>query len=277
MKAELIDVSECKKNLEIEIPHEAVDAEITHIAQEFARKARVPGFRPGKAPIGVVKNRYRDEILSEMMQHLLPKYFGAAVEDRKLDIVDTPHFEGIDYNAGQPLKFKAIFEVYPQLNISNYIGIPVQETSTEVQESEVEASLKKLQEDMAEHIDPESAICIYRIVQEALNNIAKHAQASTCRVLLRGLPRSVEVVIEDNGMGFQAEPWDSNGSTTGVGLKGIRERVNSLQGTFRLETGPGRGTRIWIELPRRESGATVRVSSVSVQVPSEILPVEKVK
>ncbi|MBI4472308.1 MAG: trigger factor, partial [Acidobacteria bacterium] len=61
-----------------------------------------------------------------------------------------PHFEGIDYNAGQPLKFKAIFEVYPQLNISNYIGIPVQETSTEVQESEVEASLKKLQEDMAE-------------------------------------------------------------------------------------------------------------------------------
>ncbi len=134
-----------------------------------------------------------------------------------------------------------------------------------------------VQEDMAEHIDPESAICIYRIVQEALNNIAKHAQASTCRVLLRGLPRSVEVVIEDNGMGFQAEPWDSNGSTTGVGLKGIRERVNSLQGTFRLETGPGRGTRIWIELPRRESGATVRVSSVSVQVPSEILPVEKVK
>ena len=68
-----------------------------------------------------------------------------------------------------------------------------------------------VQENMAENIAPESAICIYRIVQEALNNIAKHAQASTCRVLLRGLPRSMEVMIEDNGKGFQGNPWGSNG------------------------------------------------------------------
>ena len=87
MKAELIDVSETKKNLDIEIPQDAVDKEITHIAQEFAKRARVPGFRPGKAPVGVVKTRYRDEIVSEMMQHLLPKYFDNAVDERKLEIV----------------------------------------------------------------------------------------------------------------------------------------------------------------------------------------------
>jgi len=150
MKAELIDVSTCKKNLQIEIPHDAVDHEITHIAQEFARRARVPGFRPGKAPVAVVKTRYKDEILSEMMQHLLPKYFGEAMQDRKLDIVDSPQFEGIDYSAGQPLKFKAVFEVYPELNISNYVGVPVSEVSSAVEDTEVEASLKKLQEDMAE-------------------------------------------------------------------------------------------------------------------------------
>ena len=55
MKADLIDISECKKNLDIEVPHDVVDAEITQIAQQLARRARVPGFRPGKAPIGVVK------------------------------------------------------------------------------------------------------------------------------------------------------------------------------------------------------------------------------
>src|SRR5436305_14297819 len=105
MKAELIDVSECKKNLDIEIPQEVVDQEITHIAQEFARKARVPGFRPGKAPLGVVKTRYRDEILSEMMQHLMPKYFGDAIGERNLDIVkDTPSFESVDYSSVKPLK-----------------------------------------------------------------------------------------------------------------------------------------------------------------------------
>jgi trigger factor len=150
MKAELIDLSECKKNLDIEIPPDVVDAEITHIAQEFARRARVPGFRPGKAPIGVVKTRFRDEIVSEMMQHLMPKYFGDAIDERKLDIVQAPQFESVDYNSGKPLRFRAVFEVYPRLSIANYEGIPVQEVSSQVQESEVETALKKLQEDMAE-------------------------------------------------------------------------------------------------------------------------------
>src|SRR5262245_42778586 len=150
MKAELIDLSECKKSLDIEIPQDVVDAEITHIAHEFARRARVPGFRPGKAPIGVVKTRFRDEIVSEMMQHLMPKYFGDAVDEKKLDIVQAPHFESVDYNSGKALRFKAAFEVYPKLNVTNYEGVPIQEVSSKVADSEVEASLKKLQEEMAE-------------------------------------------------------------------------------------------------------------------------------
>src|SRR5437870_10585793 len=114
MKAELIDISACKKNLDIEIPQEVVDREITHIAQEIAKRARVPGFRPGKAPVAVVKTRFREEIVSEMMQHLLPKYFGDAVEERKLDVVvNTPSFENVNYANGQALRFKAAFEVYP--------------------------------------------------------------------------------------------------------------------------------------------------------------------
>jgi trigger factor len=150
MKAELTDVSECKKSLEIEIPQEIVDGEITHIAQDLARKARVPGFRPGKAPIGVVKTRFREEIVSEMMQHLMPKYFSDAIDERKLDIVQAPHFESVDYHSGTPLRFKAVFEVYPKLDVSNYEGIPVEQISSNIDEAEVEASLKKLQEEMAE-------------------------------------------------------------------------------------------------------------------------------
>src|SRR2546426_3663455 len=155
MKAELIDISACKKNFDIEIPQEVVDREITHIAQEFARRARVPGFRPGKAPVAVVKTRFRDEILSEVMQHLMPKYVGDAIEERKLDIVQAPRFESIDYTPGQPLRFKAVFEVYPDLEITNYVGIPVQQVASKVEDSEVEASLKKLQEEMAELVPVE--------------------------------------------------------------------------------------------------------------------------
>src|SRR6266850_3993167 len=155
MKAELIDVSECKKNLDIEIPQEVVDQEITQIAQDLARRARVPGFRPGKAPIGVVKTRFRDEIHSEMMKNLMPKYVGDAIEERKLDIVHPPRFESVDYAPGQPLRFKAVLEVYPNLNITNYVGVPVQQVSSEVENSEIDAARKKLQEDMAELVPVE--------------------------------------------------------------------------------------------------------------------------
>jgi trigger factor len=160
MKAELTDISATRKSLEIEIPEEVVENEMTSIARNWARKARVPGFRPGKAPVPVVRTRYKDEIVSEMVHHLLPRYFSEAAKGRALDIVDEPHYDSIDYANGQALKFKAVFEVYPELRISNYSGIPAREVSTDVAESEVDTTLKKLQEDMSEltPVDDERAV-----------------------------------------------------------------------------------------------------------------------
>jgi len=150
MKVELTDISECKKSLDFEVPQDVVDHEIGHIAQEFARKAKVPGFRPGKAPVAVIKTRYKEEIVSEVMQHILPRSFSEAVKERNLDLVADPSFENIDYTIGAPLKFRAVFEVYPHLNVSNYTGIPAQEATVSVDDSEIETTLKKLQEDMSE-------------------------------------------------------------------------------------------------------------------------------
>ena len=150
MRAELTDISACKKSFDIEIPEDVVDKEISHISHHLMQRARVPGFRPGKAPVSVIKTRYRDEIISEMLQHLLPKYFLEAVKERDLDIVDEPQYESVDYDNGKPVRFKALFEVYPQLNLTNYTGIPAEPVSYDVQDSDVEATLRKLQEDMSE-------------------------------------------------------------------------------------------------------------------------------
>jgi trigger factor len=150
MKAELTDVSACRKSFDIEIPPDVVDKEISHISQNLVQRAKVPGFRPGKAPVSVIKTRYREEIVSEMLQHLLPKYFLEAVKEKDLDIVDEPQYESVDYDTGKPVKFKALFEVYPELNVTNYTGIPAEEVSFDVPESDVDSTLKKLQEDMSE-------------------------------------------------------------------------------------------------------------------------------
>lgn len=132
-----------------------------------------------------------------------------------------------------------------------------------------------VQENMAADLPPEVAICIYRIVQEALTNIAKHAQASACRVVLRGLSRSAQVVIEDDGQGFRADPLPFDNGMAGVGLRGMRERVHALEGTFQVETGPGKGTQLRIELPLRDSESQVRVTTVSVQLPQAIVPADE--
>jgi trigger factor len=150
MKAELTDISACRKAFDIEIPQEVVDKELSHISQNLAQRARVPGFRPGRAPVSVIRTRYRDEIVSEMLQHLLPRYFSDAVKEKDLDIVDAPQYESVDYDNGKPVRFKALFEVYPVLNIANYKGIPAEPVSYSVQDSDVDDTIKKLQEDMSE-------------------------------------------------------------------------------------------------------------------------------
>jgi len=90
---------------------------------------------------------------------------------------------------------------------------------------------------------------IYRIVQEALTNVAKHARATICRVYLQRLAHTVLVTIEDDGVGFDEVAIQRAGASAGLGLISIRERAAQMAGTVRLETGPGKGTRLTAELP----------------------------
>ena len=70
MKTDLVDVNETRKNLQVEIPSDVVDAEIDRIARDYSRKARIPGFRPGKAPARVIKQRFKDQILHDVAHDL---------------------------------------------------------------------------------------------------------------------------------------------------------------------------------------------------------------
>jgi len=101
---------------------------------------------------------------------------------------------------------------------------------------------------MEERAAPEVETCLFRVVQEATTNIARHAGATSCRVYLQRLPSSVVLTVEDNGSGFEPDAARPDRSE-GVGLLGIQERVTDARGTFRVESAPGRGARITVELP----------------------------
>jgi signal transduction histidine kinase len=99
---------------------------------------------------------------------------------------------------------------------------------------------------------PEShRTCIYRVVQEALTNCAKHASAKNVQVSVHGSGDSVEAIIQDDGVGF-----DSDSRSIGLGLLGIEERVQELEGTFRITSQTGKGTTLRVEIPVKRSEAT---------------------
>jgi signal transduction histidine kinase len=96
--------------------------------------------------------------------------------------------------------------------------------------------------------------CLFRVVQEATTNVARHAGAAACRVYLQRLPSSVVLTVEDDGRGFNPAAVPS-GDAAGLGLLGIRERVAGFRGTFRLDSAVGRGTRLTVELPALDAGS----------------------
>jgi signal transduction histidine kinase len=108
-----------------------------------------------------------------------------------------------------------------------------------------------LHERMDERLSAEIESAAYRIVQEALTNVARHAQAERCRVYLQRLTNTLLVTIEDNGIGFNPEAVGQASPSRGLGLISIRERVAQLHGTLRIETGEGNGVRLTVELPAR--------------------------
>ena len=117
-----------------------------------------------------------------------------------------------------------------------------------------------LQERMDERLAPEIEAAAYRIVQEGLTNVAKHARATTCRVYLQRLPNTLLITVEDDGLGFDPARQGDNGRH-GLGLIGIRERVLQLGGSMRIDSGASKGTRLTVELPAR-ARAVIREKDV---------------
>jgi trigger factor len=122
---ELIDVSNCKKTLIVEIPAEAAQKEFDRITREFARHAKVPGFRPGKTPVGLVKKRYHEEIRSQLVRDLIPQYYEQAIQEKCLKPVAEPLLDKVDFEEGGPIKFHASVEVLPSFDVLGYDGLKV--------------------------------------------------------------------------------------------------------------------------------------------------------
>ena len=109
----------CRRELDLEIPADVVTKKMESVAKEFSKLARVPGFRPGKAPVALIRKRFAEDIKGEVLQSLVPETVEKAVVEQKLTPVSQPQVEKLDFTEGQPLKFRAVFEVLPEFELGN--------------------------------------------------------------------------------------------------------------------------------------------------------------
>jgi len=151
MKTEFLDVSDTRKQLVVEIPSTVVDAEIDRVARDYSKAARIPGFRPGKVPTKVVRQRFRDQILHDVAHDLIPRAVDDALRERGVEPVDTPDIRDVLVEEGQPLKFTANFETVPAFDPGDYGTLQLRKPPVSLEDDAVEQALERLRQRAARY------------------------------------------------------------------------------------------------------------------------------
>jgi trigger factor len=136
----------CKKLMRVEVEAQKVDETFETVTKDFRREARLPGFRPGKAPREMVVRMYDKEIQEEAKRKLISEAYRKAVEEQKLDVLGRPDIEEIQFTRGQPLQFAATIETAPEFELPEYKGLPVRREVRNVSEADVERAVNLLRE-----------------------------------------------------------------------------------------------------------------------------------
>ncbi len=155
MNVEVENLPNCLASLRVELPPERVKKEWGEVAQGFRQIARIPGFRPGKAPQGVVEAKYRKEIQDELTRKLVSEGTREAIKEKGLKVLSVSEVDDVEFSPDQTMRFTATLITAPEFEMPDYHGIPVQVPSAEVTDAEVEQTLQNLRERQASFSDLE--------------------------------------------------------------------------------------------------------------------------
>jgi trigger factor len=149
----------CKHELEFTVPVEDVEKETEQVVEKIRAKVRLPGFRPGKAPSTLVRQRFDSDIRQEVLENLIPKALSRQFEANGLNVVGRPNIKDLHFHKGEPLRFKAEFEVAPEIVLGEYRGVTVPYQEPTVTDEDVDKRLEEIREQKAEYvnIDPRPA------------------------------------------------------------------------------------------------------------------------
>lgn len=153
MKVDIDVLNPTQRKVRVELPAETVDQELHRAYQSLSQRARIRGFRRGKAPRSVLERLYGDEVRGEVRARLVERSLGEVFKERGLEVISRPAIDADEFVEGKAWSFSALFEVKPEIEVKNYLGLELEKVRIAVGEGQVEAALGRLQEAHA-HLEP---------------------------------------------------------------------------------------------------------------------------
>ena len=153
MKVEVDKQPGSVSKLQIELAPQEVTKEWDAIANSFARFAKIPGYRPGKAPRTVIDKRFRKEIQEELTKKLVSKSYHEAVEQQQLRVASLTNIEDVQFGEDKSMSFRATVVTAPDFELPDYKDIPVEAPDTKISEAEVDEALERLRDQSADFVD----------------------------------------------------------------------------------------------------------------------------
>ncbi len=137
---------ECTREVEVEVPAEEVTKSFRTVLKKYQKLARIPGFRPGKVPETVLRSRFAGAIREEVVEAVVPAHFQTAIQQKGLRPVSRPQVTDLQLEEGQPLRFKAAFEIAPEFSVEGYQSVKVEKPDTELTDAEFDAELERIRD-----------------------------------------------------------------------------------------------------------------------------------
>jgi len=144
MNVTVDEIGPCRKIVRIEVPAEKVDAEYKTVLSQYAKRAKIKGFRPGKAPVSVVERMYKKQIGDDVKDRLVPESYQQAVKDQNLSVLSVLDVTDMSFALGQVMQFNVVVDVPPSFELPDYKSIKLEQKEVDVPESKVEETLTSI-------------------------------------------------------------------------------------------------------------------------------------
>lgn len=171
------ELGPCRKKVTIEVPATAVTAEIGRVLGDYRRKVRIPGFRRGRVPEKLLRQRFRAEIEQEVAERLVPRYWNQAQAEKNLDPLLPPSFEQVEIAEGEPLTLVASVETRPEIELGDLTDFQLPEDRTEPLDEEVDERLTDLRRQVATWATAERPAASGDLVVAELREVAEGDEA----------------------------------------------------------------------------------------------------